>query len=547
MLWGYDYKSTSGDTEDKRTLAGYPSLAGNKFCSGMSGKNSNCVDHLLSFTNPMNKGCYNNVVHEKVPSGVGIKGGLCRCPDGEEYWVGEDEAAFGTLACVNGNSEDGITHNWTGEWSGRRVICSLEPYERVYYDSNLLEYFCQLKNPPIDDPTWVDLTQYGTIFKANEVQFPTQDDGDIVKEFFMTQDDLIKNLECEYMKIYSLPIFMTGDFDNRSVPFQCQSNPPETFTDQNYEIGKYSFDTGLFRLPETQTQRFTFAGEAVDKIPYRSSICNFNCRWLEMLNANFQLCDVESDRYPYLRAINTTHHDCGLYVMPEDPAFGEPEFTTSSCYVRPRYYNPIDTDLEPSRASRTCLSCKSSKPPIKTPPSELEANAYAANCLCPDGNNYLAWTNDAACTRYTCIKGTMTKCLGDGWKTESSSLWFGTDETAFKIECFNPYLKRKDAGLTDNSIDPNVYRIDEYSCYDGDGCRDRDDVNLFCYDCRDLGVPINRSFPDLLCRKCEHKFFNEWDKRWECLDRCTKDSKFHFDEDTKECKSCLGIKAECQL
>ena len=97
----------------------------------MSGKNTNCVDYVQGFTNKSNKGCNNNKVQENF-DGIGKNGGTCRCPDGEEYEVGENESEGGVLACENGVSDGGIDLNGNGAWSHRKVICELDFFERIF-------------------------------------------------------------------------------------------------------------------------------------------------------------------------------------------------------------------------------------------------------------------------------------------------------------------------------------------------------------------------------------------------------------------------------
>ena len=84
------------------------------------------------------------------------------------------------------------------------------------------------------------------------------------------------------------------------------------------------------------------------------------------------------------------------------------------------------------------------------------------------------------------------------------------------VSCHLPYIRKQENGLVDNSADPNVYRVDDYECFDGVGCKDIDHDKQQCFDCGELGIPINRVLPLLMCRKCDHKFFNDQTLEWEC-------------------------------
>ena len=55
---------------------------------------------------------------------IGGWGGTCRCPNGEEYQVGDIKGSrCGKLACVNG--EKVSCNKEEGEWSRKKVKCAL--------------------------------------------------------------------------------------------------------------------------------------------------------------------------------------------------------------------------------------------------------------------------------------------------------------------------------------------------------------------------------------------------------------------------------------
>ena len=54
---------------------------------------------------------------------VGIWGGRCLCPDGQEYLVGDNVDFCGSLACVGGLSGECVRAE--GEWARRRVTCGV--------------------------------------------------------------------------------------------------------------------------------------------------------------------------------------------------------------------------------------------------------------------------------------------------------------------------------------------------------------------------------------------------------------------------------------
>merc|ERR1719357_2408183 len=54
---------------------------------------------------------------------VGTWGGTCTCPDGGEYFVGDNWDGCGSLACFGGTSSG--CNRWVDEkWAGRSVICA---------------------------------------------------------------------------------------------------------------------------------------------------------------------------------------------------------------------------------------------------------------------------------------------------------------------------------------------------------------------------------------------------------------------------------------
>jgi hypothetical protein len=52
---------------------------------------------------------------------VGGWGGLCTCPNGQKYWVGDNYDHCRSLACVNGHS--GQCYRRNGQWSRKKVTC----------------------------------------------------------------------------------------------------------------------------------------------------------------------------------------------------------------------------------------------------------------------------------------------------------------------------------------------------------------------------------------------------------------------------------------
>ena len=81
---------------------------------------------------------YSSFAHNALPSGpsddmrpnvveehhkdVGVWGGLCTCPDGQEYWVGDYGDRCGSLACVGGTS--GPCNQELGDWAGPCPRCT---------------------------------------------------------------------------------------------------------------------------------------------------------------------------------------------------------------------------------------------------------------------------------------------------------------------------------------------------------------------------------------------------------------------------------------
>lgn len=55
-------------------------------------------------------------------AGMGGWGGFCTCPNGAVYPVGDEHNACGSLACVGGDS--GKCYKFGGEWSGNKVECA---------------------------------------------------------------------------------------------------------------------------------------------------------------------------------------------------------------------------------------------------------------------------------------------------------------------------------------------------------------------------------------------------------------------------------------
>jgi hypothetical protein len=64
-----------------------------------------------------------NNVYEKVDSGVGAWGGLCTCPDGNSYSVGDNHDACGSLACIGGISSECVKVADPIR-DGRKVTCA---------------------------------------------------------------------------------------------------------------------------------------------------------------------------------------------------------------------------------------------------------------------------------------------------------------------------------------------------------------------------------------------------------------------------------------
>ena len=54
--------------------------------------------------------------------GVGVWGGLCTCPDGRSYYVGDNSDYCRTIACVGGISGECV-HEISNKWTGRKVTC----------------------------------------------------------------------------------------------------------------------------------------------------------------------------------------------------------------------------------------------------------------------------------------------------------------------------------------------------------------------------------------------------------------------------------------
>ena len=60
-----------------------------------------------------------------IEEGVGGWGGTCRCPDGNEYQVADNNDACNSLACINGQKLN--CNEYVGPWNGRRVTCAIYP------------------------------------------------------------------------------------------------------------------------------------------------------------------------------------------------------------------------------------------------------------------------------------------------------------------------------------------------------------------------------------------------------------------------------------
>ncbi|KAL3924440.1 MAG: hypothetical protein SGPRY_003913, partial [Prymnesium sp.] len=67
-----------------------------------------------------------NIVEYVGPPRVGEWGGLCTCPNGEEYYVGDNFDSCASLACIDGIS-DGCSSNIPSESHGVRVTCAKLP------------------------------------------------------------------------------------------------------------------------------------------------------------------------------------------------------------------------------------------------------------------------------------------------------------------------------------------------------------------------------------------------------------------------------------
>jgi len=66
-----------------------------------------------------------DLVEENAP-GVGVWGGTCLCPSGQEYLVGDNGDFCGSIACVGG-VPSACEKSAKGGWSNRRVTCGLPP------------------------------------------------------------------------------------------------------------------------------------------------------------------------------------------------------------------------------------------------------------------------------------------------------------------------------------------------------------------------------------------------------------------------------------
>jgi len=63
--------------------------------------------------------------YSKAPN-VGNFGGICTCPDGQKYEVGDNFDSCGSLACIGGTTDGGCKKRASGEeGAGMRVICAV--------------------------------------------------------------------------------------------------------------------------------------------------------------------------------------------------------------------------------------------------------------------------------------------------------------------------------------------------------------------------------------------------------------------------------------
>ena len=62
-----------------------------------------------------------NKIEENV-AGVGTWGGLCQCPDGQQYFVGDNNDACKSLACVGG-MKISCNKKSDSKWKNRKVTC----------------------------------------------------------------------------------------------------------------------------------------------------------------------------------------------------------------------------------------------------------------------------------------------------------------------------------------------------------------------------------------------------------------------------------------
>ena len=78
------------------------------------------------------------MVEENVPQ-LGSWGGTCRCPDENEYQVGDNGDACNSLACING--EELNCNKYYGPWSRRKVTCiigkSMKAKKRINFEGLL--------------------------------------------------------------------------------------------------------------------------------------------------------------------------------------------------------------------------------------------------------------------------------------------------------------------------------------------------------------------------------------------------------------------------
>ena len=71
-------------------------------------------------------GSAGNKVTEGLFPKVGGWGGKCVCPDGTEYFVGDNHDQCATLACIGGKS-GACNKRDDAKWKGKKVVCAPAP------------------------------------------------------------------------------------------------------------------------------------------------------------------------------------------------------------------------------------------------------------------------------------------------------------------------------------------------------------------------------------------------------------------------------------